>query len=141
MGVAADLDLIAMRGARYGFPGWVTVEETKRGTKRHYMEQRSDAEAKAIGYLTGAKTTSELTGRTPALLLMGRRHRRPVMWLQQSTRCRRHRLAQPSVERQGPGRRNLDSRAERCWVDHTRDSPTGLEASPVFALGANSDGN
>jgi hypothetical protein len=36
---------------------------------------------------------------------------------------------------------NLDSRAERCWVDHTRDSPTGLEAGPVFALGANSDGN
>lgn len=42
---------------------------------------------------------------------------------------------------QGPGRLNLDCRAERCWVDHTRDSPTGLEAGPVFALGANSDGN
>ena len=52
-----------------------------------------------------------------------------------------NRSAQPSVERQGPGRLNLDSRAERCWVDHTRDSPTGLEAGPVFALGANSDGN
>jgi hypothetical protein len=63
------------------------------------------------------------------------------MWLQQSTTCRRHRSAQPSVERQGPGRLNLDSRAERCWVDHTRDSPTGLEAGPVFALAANSDGN
>ena len=29
--------------------------------------------------------------------------------------CRRHRSAQPSVERQGPGRLNLDSRAARCW--------------------------
>jgi hypothetical protein len=63
------------------------------------------------------------------------------MWLQQSTTCRRYRSAQASVERQGPGRLNLDSRAERCWVDHTRDSPTGLEAGQVFALGANSDAN
>jgi hypothetical protein len=68
--VAAELDRIAMRGARYGFPGWVTVEETKRGTKRRYAEQRSDAEAKAIEYLTGAKTAGELAGRTLALLLM-----------------------------------------------------------------------
>ena len=30
--VAAELDRIAMRGGRYGFPGWVTVEETMRGT-------------------------------------------------------------------------------------------------------------
>jgi|tagenome__1003787_1003787.scaffolds.fasta_scaffold15196855_1 hypothetical protein len=35
----------------------------------------------------------------------------------------------------------LISRTERCWVDHARDSPTGLEAGQVFALGANSDGN
>jgi hypothetical protein len=68
--VAAELDRIAMRGARYGFPGWVAVEETKRGTKRRYIEQRSDAEAKAIEYLTGAKTAGELAGRTLALLLM-----------------------------------------------------------------------
>jgi hypothetical protein len=68
--VAAELDRIAMRGARYGFPSWVTVEQTKRGTKRRYIEQRSDAEAKAIEYLTGAKTAGELAGRTLALLLM-----------------------------------------------------------------------
>jgi hypothetical protein len=68
--VAAELDRIAMRGARYGFPGWVTAEETKRGTKRHYIEQRSDAKAKAIECLTGAKTAGELAGRTLALLLM-----------------------------------------------------------------------
>jgi hypothetical protein len=68
--VAGELDRIAMRGARYGFPGWVSVEETKRGTKRRYIEQRSDAEAKAIEYLEGAKTAGELAGRTLALLVM-----------------------------------------------------------------------
>jgi ParB/RepB/Spo0J family partition protein len=68
--VADELDRIAMRGARYGFPGWVTVEETKRGTKRRYIEQRSDAQAKAIEYLEGAKTAGEVAGRTLALLLM-----------------------------------------------------------------------
>jgi hypothetical protein len=59
-----------MRGARYGFPGWVSVEETKRGTKRRYIEQRSDAQAKAIEYLEGAKAAGELAGRTLALLVM-----------------------------------------------------------------------
>jgi hypothetical protein len=68
--VAGELDRIAMRGARYGFPGWVTVEEAKRGAKRRYIEQRSDAEAKAIEYLEGAKTAGELAGRTLALLVM-----------------------------------------------------------------------
>ena len=68
--VAADLDRIAMRGARYGFPGWVTIEETKRGTKRRYLEHRHEAEAKAVEYLAGAKTAGELAGRTIALVMM-----------------------------------------------------------------------
>jgi hypothetical protein len=48
--VASELDKLSMRGARYGFPGWVTTEETKRGTKRCYIEQRADAEAKAAEF-------------------------------------------------------------------------------------------
>jgi len=68
--VASNLDSIAMRGARYGFPGWVTIEETKRGSKRRYIDQRGDAETKAVEYLSGAKTAGELAGRTLALLLM-----------------------------------------------------------------------
>ena len=68
--VAADLDRIAMRGARYGFPGWVTIEETKRGTKRRYLEHRHEAEAKAVEYLAGAKTAGEIAGRTIALVMM-----------------------------------------------------------------------
>jgi hypothetical protein len=50
--VPGELARIAMRGARYGFPRWVTVGEAK----RRYIEQRSDAQAKAIECLQGAKT-------------------------------------------------------------------------------------
>jgi len=59
-----------MRGARYGFPGWVTVEETKRGTKRRYLEHKHEAQAKAVEYLAGAKTAGEIAGRTIALVMM-----------------------------------------------------------------------
>jgi hypothetical protein len=68
--LAGDLDRVAMRGARYGFPGWVTVEETKRGAKRRYIDQRADAQAKAVEYLAGATTAGELAGRTLALVVM-----------------------------------------------------------------------
>jgi hypothetical protein len=68
--VAAELDRIAMRGARYGFPGWVSIEETKRAAKRVYIDQRAAAKAKAVQYLAGAKSAGELAGRTIALLAM-----------------------------------------------------------------------
>ena len=68
--VAADLDRIAMRGARYGFPGWVTLEETKRRTKRRYLEHKHEAQAKAVEYLAGATTAGEIAGRTIALVMM-----------------------------------------------------------------------
>ena len=35
--VAGELDRIAMRGARYGFPGWISTQETKRASKRCYI--------------------------------------------------------------------------------------------------------
>jgi len=68
--VAGELDRIAMRGARYGFPGWVTIEETKRGARRRYIDQRADAQARAVAYLAGATSAGEVAGRTLALLLM-----------------------------------------------------------------------
>ena len=51
-----------MRGARYGFPGWVAIEEIKHGTKRRYLEHRHEAQAKAVECLAGAKTAGEIAG-------------------------------------------------------------------------------
>ena len=65
-----ELDGIAMRGARYGFPDWVTLETTKSGkTKRAYLE-RPAALAKARDYLEGAQRPGEIAGRCVALIAM-----------------------------------------------------------------------
>jgi len=70
--VHGDLEKIAKRGARYGFPGWVAEETTKIGkVKRRYLEG-SPAEEKAREFLAGAKTVAELAGRQIALLVMAR---------------------------------------------------------------------
>jgi ParB/RepB/Spo0J family partition protein len=70
--VSAQLPKIAMRGARYGFPGWVEQEERKSGgVKRTYLSHGA-AEAKALEYLAGARSAPEIAGRTLALIAMAR---------------------------------------------------------------------
>ena len=70
--VSSQLGKIAARGARYGFPGWVTQTDRKSGgVKREYLSP-GEAEAKATEYLAGAKTTTEIAGRTLALVAMAR---------------------------------------------------------------------
>jgi len=65
-----ELEGIAMRGARYGFPDWVTTETTKNAkTKRTYLE-RPQALAKARDYLSGAQTPAQIAGRCLALVAM-----------------------------------------------------------------------
>jgi ParB/RepB/Spo0J family partition protein len=65
-----ELDGIAMRGARYGFPGWVHQETTKAGkAKRLYLE-RPQALAKAHEYLAGAHSPGQIAGRCLALIAM-----------------------------------------------------------------------
>lgn len=64
-----DLEALAARGARYGFPGW-PVQETKGAkTKTVYLE-RWDAAAKAHEYLQGARDAGEIAGRCLALVVM-----------------------------------------------------------------------
>ncbi len=61
-----------MRGARYGFPGWVEQTERKSGgVKRSYLSAGA-TEAKALEYLAGARTATEIAGRTLALIAMAR---------------------------------------------------------------------
>ncbi|WP_196189465.1 ParB/RepB/Spo0J family partition protein [Conexibacter sp. W3-3-2] len=69
--LAADLGDLALRGARYGFPGWVTEETTKGGKlKRTYLPNSSEAAARARDYLKGANTPGEHAGRCIALVVM-----------------------------------------------------------------------
>ena len=71
--LGSELEQLAMRGARYGFPGWVEESETKSGKpKTVYIDRREEAGAKARQYLSVAKTAQELAGRLLALVAMAR---------------------------------------------------------------------
>jgi hypothetical protein len=73
LSLGAELDQLAMRGTRYGFPGWVEQTQTKGGkAKTVYIERRADAGAKAREYLSVAKTGQEAAGRLLALVVMAR---------------------------------------------------------------------
>ncbi len=70
--IGSELDKIAMRGARYGLPGWVAQQERKNATPKPVYLDRAEAEAKAREFLAAAKTAPELAGRQVALLAMAR---------------------------------------------------------------------
>lgn len=67
--VAGRLGDLAMRGARYGFPGWVTETTQANGkTKLAYIEQRVELADRASSYLAGAESPTEIAGRQLALV-------------------------------------------------------------------------
>jgi len=69
--VTGELADLAMRGGRYGLPGWVEEATQRNGkTKYVYIDQRSEAERKAAEYLAGARTAGEIAGRQIALIAM-----------------------------------------------------------------------
>jgi len=69
--VCGELGELAMRGARYGFPGWIGESAQRNGkTKLVYIDQRSDVERRAREYLAGASTAGEIGGRQIALVAM-----------------------------------------------------------------------
>ena len=65
-----DLDGIAARGARYGFPGWPTEETSGRGKSKTTYLERYQAAAKAQEFLAGATSGAEIAGRCLALVVM-----------------------------------------------------------------------
>ena len=70
--VLGDLDGIAARGARYGFPGWTSETTLKNGkVKVEYLE-KAQAGAKAREFLTGVDGLAEIAGRLFCLVAMAR---------------------------------------------------------------------
>ncbi len=70
--VGGELDAIAMRGARYGFPGWPQESTTKGGKPKVDYLDRNAAGARAREYLAVAKTAADHAGRLLALIVMAR---------------------------------------------------------------------
>lgn len=67
-----ELGKIAMRGGRYGFPGWTEEVELKGGRRKVEYLGVADATEAARSYLAGAKTAAEVAGRAIALIAMAR---------------------------------------------------------------------
>lgn len=68
--VVGKLSDIAMRGARYGLPGWVTEFTQRNGKTKYVYLERAEAEQRAGEYLVGAAKAGEIAGRQLALLVM-----------------------------------------------------------------------
>jgi hypothetical protein len=68
--VVAELADVAMRGARYGFPGWVTETTHNNGKTKYGYLDKAESEKRASGYLQGATKPGEIAGRQLALLAM-----------------------------------------------------------------------
>jgi len=70
--LGSELDKIALRGARYGLPGWPLEEQRKNGTTKTVYLDRADAEKKAREFLVGARSAAEIADRQVVLLAMAR---------------------------------------------------------------------
>ena len=68
--IVGELGDIAMRGARYGLPGWVSESPQKNGRTKYGYLERAEAEQRASEYLGRAEKTGEIAGRQIALLAM-----------------------------------------------------------------------
>lgn len=68
----ADIGGLAMRGARYGFPGWTIETEKKNGSVKVEYPTRSECADKAREFLAGAKTPADIAGRLLCLIAMAR---------------------------------------------------------------------
>lgn len=70
--VAGDLEGIAARGARYGFPGWVQESRQKNGKVKVEYLAKAEAGAKARAFLDGVDGLAEIAGRLFCLIAMAR---------------------------------------------------------------------
>ena len=68
--IVGELADVAMRGARYGFPGWVSETTQRNGKTKYGYLEKPEAERRANGYLRGATKPGEIAGRQLALLAM-----------------------------------------------------------------------
>jgi ParB/RepB/Spo0J family partition protein len=68
--IVGELADVAIRGARYGFPGWVTESTQKNGKTKYTYVEKSEAGRRASDYLRGATKPGEIAGRQLALLAM-----------------------------------------------------------------------
>ncbi|MGH3610877.1 MAG: ParB/RepB/Spo0J family partition protein, partial [Pseudonocardiaceae bacterium] len=68
--IVGELADVAMRGARYGFPGWVSETTQKNGKTKYGYLEKPEVEHRALDYLAGATKAGDVVGRQIALHVM-----------------------------------------------------------------------
>lgn len=68
--IIGELADLAMLGAHYSMPGWVTATTQKNGRTKYGYLEKPEAEQRASDYLAGAIKPGEVVGRQVALLVM-----------------------------------------------------------------------
>lgn len=68
--IVGELADVAMRGARYGLPGWVTETTQQNGKVKYTYLEKHDAGQRASEYLARAVKPGEIVGRQLVLLAM-----------------------------------------------------------------------
>ena len=112
-----------MRGARYGFPGWVTETTQKNGKTKYGYLEKSEAGQRANDYLRGASKPGEIAGRQLALLAMATYADQNAVAA--SSRSWHH------VKASGPWAVDVDELLDKLVADNLSDSALAL-LTPVL---------
>jgi ParB/RepB/Spo0J family partition protein len=121
--IVGELADVAMRGARYGFPGWVTETTQKNGNTKYGYLEKPEAGQRASDYLQGASKPGEIAGRQLALLVMATYADQNAVAM--SSRSWHH------VKASGPWAADVDELLDKLVADTLPDSALALLA-PVL---------
>ena len=121
--IVGELADVAMRGARYGFPGWVTETTQKNGKTKYGYLEKSEAGQRASDYLRGASKPGEIAGRQLALLVMATYADQNAVAM--SSRSWHH------VKASGPWAADVDELLDKLVADNLPDGALALLA-PVL---------
>jgi ParB/RepB/Spo0J family partition protein len=116
--IVGELADIAMRGARYGLPGWVSETPQKNGRTKYGYLERSEAEQHAREYLGRAEKAGEIAGRQVALLAM-------ATYADQSAVAASNRSWR-YIKASGPCPRVRSRCSSPCWRIGAKSRPPGL---------------
>lgn len=116
--IVGDLADVAMRGARYGLPGWVTETTQQTGKTKYSYLEKQDAGQRASEYLARAVKPGEIVGRQLVLLAM-------------ATYADQDAVAMSSrswhqVKASGPWAGDVDELLDKLLHDNLPDAAVGL---------------
>ncbi len=122
--IVGELADVAMRGARYGFPGWVTENTQRNGKTKYGHLEKPQAGQRASDYLRGATKPGEIAGRQLALLAMATYADQNAIAV--SSRSWHH------IKASGPWAIDADELLDNLAADNLPDAARALLA-PVLA--------